>query len=308
MSIYIRNCPKCNVEITYSKKIRLEKANLKKSFCKKCNKERVWTRNCPKCNKLLTYDTIAHCNQCKNSLCRSCVAKQRTGEKNSFFGKKHSFETIEKIKSNLPSPKSIETIKKLSIAFSGSNNPMFGRSLYDVWAERYGKDEADLKFNQLREKRSERVLGENNPMFGKPSPQGSGNGWSGWYKDKTFFRSIRELSYIVLFLEKSNVNWTTAESIKVPYTDWKGNLRTYHPDFKYDYYLIEIKPKKLHLSPSVVLKSEAAKKYCEANNMVYQLIDPPILETNDVLNLRNLKEIKFTKRYEEKFVNLYGEI
>jgi hypothetical protein len=36
-------------------------------------------------------------------------------------------------------------------------------------------------------------------MYGKPSPQGSGNGWSGWYKGK-YFRSIMELSFIVEYL------------------------------------------------------------------------------------------------------------
>ena len=37
--------------------------------------------------------------------------------------------------------------------------------------------------------------GKNNPMYGKPSPQGSGNGWSGWYKG-IYFRSLLYSSFM----------------------------------------------------------------------------------------------------------------
>lgn len=48
-----------------------------------------------------------------------------------------------------------------------------------TFEEIYGKEKAV----ELKEKLSERFSGEGNPMFGKPSPEGSGNGWSGWYKN-----------------------------------------------------------------------------------------------------------------------------
>lgn len=52
----------------------------------------------------------------------------RVGEKNPFFGKKHSKETIEKILKNRKWYKpSKETIEKISIANSGENNPFFGK-------------------------------------------------------------------------------------------------------------------------------------------------------------------------------------
>ena len=40
--------------------------------------------------------------------------------------------------------------------------------------------------------------GENNPMFGRPSPNKSGAGIGGWYKEKIYFRSILELSFIIM--------------------------------------------------------------------------------------------------------------
>ena len=33
-------------------------------------------------------------------------------------------------------------------------------------------------------------------MYGRFSPRGSGNGWSGWYKE-WYFRSLLELSYMI---------------------------------------------------------------------------------------------------------------
>jgi hypothetical protein len=37
----------------------------------------------------------------------------------------------------------------------GSNNPMFGRSVYDVWVEKYGIEEADIRIKAQSEKRIE---------------------------------------------------------------------------------------------------------------------------------------------------------
>ena len=38
--------------------------------------------------------------------------------------------------------------------FEGENNPMYGRSMYDVWEEKYGKDEANRKLVEWKEKKS----------------------------------------------------------------------------------------------------------------------------------------------------------
>ena len=50
---------------------------------------------------------------------------------------------------------------------SGENNPMAGRTPYDIWIEKYGKEEADRKQNELNNKKREMFSGSKNPMFGR---------------------------------------------------------------------------------------------------------------------------------------------
>ena len=121
---------------------------------------------------------------------------------------------------------------KISKLNKGSNNPMYGKSFYDVWLKKYGKEVADQKMTEYRQKQSELNSGENNNMYGKPSPNGSGNGWSGWYNG-WFFRSIRELSYMIKVIERYNLKWESGETNKwkIQYKDYDGLIRNYFPDF-----------------------------------------------------------------------------
>lgn len=73
--------------------------------------------------------------------------KHLKGENNPFFGKHLSKEHKEKI--------------------SGKNHGMYGKSCYDIWIEKYGKDEADRRKKIMIEKRSISLSGENNPQYGK---------------------------------------------------------------------------------------------------------------------------------------------
>jgi hypothetical protein len=307
--MWIRNCPQCNKEFVYHRKARWLKACKRNLLCKECAAKRTWSRNCPECNKELHYTTKAHCKrlQEKNAKCISCTKKKCTGQKNPFFGKKHSPESRVKIKEGVrrnPAKKSPALRDKLSQMFSGSGNNMFGISLYDLWVEKYGKEEADRKNSRLKETQRLNSTGENNPMFGKPSPQGSGNGWSGWYNG-VFFRSLHELSYIVLVLEREGKKWESAESMKIPYQDWDGKSRTYRPDFIVDdTELIEIKPARLHRSLAVQLKCQAAHDYCDSNNLSFSLVTPPMLSKEEISSLHESKKIIFTKRYEKKYADL----
>lgn len=305
-----RNCPKCKKELFYSRKTYLEKADLKQSLCKDCRKARTWERECPDCKKKLVYKTKAHCSNAEKikSKCLSCSKKYcYIGDKNPFYGKKHTFETKQKIKNCLiGTVKNSDVLQKMSENMIGMNNPMFGKSVYDLWIIKYGTEEANNRMNLLREKRSLNASGKNNPMYGKPSPQGSGNGWSGWYND-FFFRSLKELSYIILELEKKKLKWKTAEKIKIQYVDWNGKERTYRPDFIVnENKIIEVKPIKLHVSPLVKLKCDAASKYCFENNLTFQIVDTKMLSFDEIKELRISNKIKFTKKYEERFVN-YGQ-
>ena len=104
-----------NDEKLIRKKDRCSNLNIheKKSFF-------IIERNCPVCNKLLEtkskHKTIAcrnHFNKIKKkSLCKDCYKKNYSGSNNSFYGKKHSEESKNKIS------------KKRKGILTGDKNPM----------------------------------------------------------------------------------------------------------------------------------------------------------------------------------------
>ena len=274
-------------------------------------KKEKFFRNCPDCKKELFYTNKGNrtAAEKRGSVCRQCDDKARSlrmkGDGNPFYGKRHSKAILEQIQKNTDRSifKTKEFKEKMSKVTSGKNNPMYGKTVYGVWLEKYGKEEADRRDSISREKHSKASSGKNNPMYGKPSPQGSGNGWSGWYKG-WFFRSIRELSYMVNIIEANNLKWRSAETkdLAIRYVSYDGNERTYRADFLIDEKeLVEVKPKKLFDTPKNVLKKEAAIKFCKSNNYTYSIVDVEPLDIDDMISLYDTKQIKFTKKYEEKY-------
>lgn len=283
-----------------------------------------FTRKCPVCGRELVYSNVKHRNRAdkKCTMCMSCKskevgarvevkqerserAKKRTGHKNSFYGKKHTQETKDKLRNMNKSYTQTPEFRKKS-ARIGKNNGMYGKSFYDVWKDKFGEKIAEEKYTKWLEVQSQNSSGENNPMYGKPSPSGSGGGWSGWYKG-WYFRSLRELSYMVKVIEKEGLKWTSAETkdLSIPYIDYNGNFRTYRADFLIDSkYLIEIKPEKLMNLPSNILKKKAAIDFCNSLGMIYKMVDVEILETLQIVQLFMDKQIVFTKKYQKRMQEL----
>jgi len=218
----------------------------------------IYTKPCPICGKLLTYTL-------KSSLTRS-----------------------------LKDGSSCTTCLKASVKYkdtqkmgsTGSNNPMYGKSVYDVWLEKYGKDIADKKQLDLRSKRSNNAKGNKNSMYGLPSPRKCGKGISGRYKD-FYFRSLRELYYIITYLEPNNLPIISAErkDLEVPYINYDGAERTYRADFLVGNMLVEVKPRKLKDTPLVKLKEESAIAFCNARNMIYKI---EYIEIDDYTKINEL--------------------
>lgn len=84
------------------------------------------------------------------------------GEKNGRYGGKGTTdETRKKISdANTGRKHSDETKKLRSEQSKGTNNPMYGRSAYDIWVERYGQEEADKRKEEVRLKKSKAGKGK----------------------------------------------------------------------------------------------------------------------------------------------------
>lgn len=209
--------------------------------------------------------------------------------------------------------KALNIKKSMSLKASGKNNSMYGRNdqcsgLINYGKSHKGKTNIEIfgkeKAKNIQNKLSQASSGKNNPMYGKPAPKGSGNGWSGWYKG-TYFRSLKELSFIINVLERFNFKWETGENknYQIKYFDYWENEKTYFADFIIeDKYLVEIKPKKLWNSDLVKRKKESAIQFCQEKGLKYKLIDPnKTLSNNDIKILIEENKLQFIKRYQEKF-------
>ena len=243
----------------------------------------MYSKCCPKCNKNIIYVNKYLLKKSieNNNFCKSCSNK---------FKKSVSDETKLKIS------KSISEKWKNDREYSESISRWNSRS-YD---EKFGKSVSD----EIKNRKSLSTKGKNNPMYGKPSPMGSGNGWSGWYKG-WFFRSLRELSYMINVIERFRLKWKSIDTkqFAISYKSYDGKKSNYFADFLInDKYIIEIKPKKLWNTPLVSLKKNAALKWCEDMGYKYKMIDPLLVSEELIFKLYLENKIKFLKRYEEKLI------
>lgn len=265
------------------------------------------SRICPQCGNEIVYKTYSSCYMAnrRGSTCWSCRNINLEGDGNPFFGQHHTKETKQKI-SEFNSKERVLSKEFVQKARENLRKVSNKRPVYEIWLEKYGKEVADQKLEECRKKHVISSSGSNNPMFGKPAPCGSGNGWSGWYKN-WFFRSLKELSYMILVIESNNLKWEVpGAKFKIQYIDFDGKTRNYFPDFIInDSIIVEIKPKKLHNSPKVIAKKNGAIKFCIENGFKYEIIDPPYLQQEKLVELFINGEIKFLSRYEIKFRERY---
>lgn len=274
-----------------------------------------YVRKCPICNDIVSHKTKYSRNLCEKKLrlCRSCSAKERykkygnnidiinedvkSGKrKNGFQDKKHTTEAKKVISishlKNIETYKTTEFRKKMSSVTSGERNPMFGKTVYGVWIEKYGIEEANKRNIERKKKWSLKSKGENNPMYGKESPLKSGKGVGGWYKG-LHFRSLHELKFL-LISERFNLKVSSGEKIRIKYTSYKGNKRTYSPDYIVnDIFLTEIKPKRLQTTPLNKLKFQSGMEYCSKNGLKFKVKDFGIVYQNqlDDLIMNNLVKL-----------------
>lgn len=87
-------------------------------------------------------------HQDKPFLCMSCSKK---GERNSFFGKKHTQEFKEKLSN-----------ERRGVWCVGENNPMYGKNFFDFMTP-----EQIIAWREKHQALCEKMSGANNPMYGK---------------------------------------------------------------------------------------------------------------------------------------------
>ncbi|MFA5067842.1 MAG: NUMOD3 domain-containing DNA-binding protein [Candidatus Izemoplasmatales bacterium] len=330
------NKRKLNAEqVDFVKKIWNDQISVKKFIDKEIEKKRTehklnkqktsWSRICPECKGVIFYKRKSNKDsaESKKAICSKCRGKKLSfrfkGEKNPFFGKKHTRESREKRQNTIAKSskyklfiektRTDEFRKKMSQKMMGDNNPRKGLgSLFDIWEKKYGKIDAKKRETEWKKKLSNASSGENNYWFGQPPPAKSGNGWSGWYKG-WFFRSIHELSYMINVIEKEKLSWESAEKKQYMITYYDSvddKEKNYFSDFIVEKTkMVEVKPKRLQKSKTVIMKTNAAQKFCKKNNLIYEIIDPPPLTTGEIFLLYERGEIKFSERTMIRFLEKY---
>ena len=279
-------CPNCGAVIPLKRLQDYKIASHWNRLCKKCKKQKQSKKieKICKCgNHFVGTKKQIYCPDCLHKLASKHFKRDGNG---GIIQKRTQEERIEQIRHGI--------IK----------NPMYGRSVYSVWLEKYGKEEADKRNEEMKRKKSEKSSGKNNPMYGKPAPKGSGNGISGWYKG-WYFRSLRELSYMVNVIEKEGHEWRSLDNtpdFRIKYLDKDGHERSYCPDFLIDNKIIvEIKPKKLQGLDSVVRKQNAAIMYCKSRNLVHIITDVEILDFSIIEKMVNDGVVRLTDKSLKKF-------
>lgn len=259
--------------------------------------ERLY-RYCPTCNNKIFHKNIKERirSEKDDRNCRKCEGFKKMekykGEGNPFYNKNHTDEN-KKLFHDIHKGKrySINTEFKKG----GKGNTI---NIYYLWVKKYGKEIADDKLNNFKSKQSKNNSGEGNPMYGKPSPIGSGNGWSGWYKG-WYFRSLLELSYMIFVIERFNIKWESGEKKKNRIEYYINNKkRNYFPDFIInDKYVVECKPKKLWNTEINKLKFKYADEYCKSNNMIMKITDCSKINKEELISLYKSGYIVFIEKY-----------
>lgn len=226
------------------------------------------------------------------------------GEKNPNYGKKRSGESIAKQKATnvannyaaWKTPEFIEKMKKVSKVKEILN----GKSIYEYWLEKYGKEEADRREFEMNEgQRKNTPRGENSPHYGKPPPKGVGHGWQGWYKD-VFFRSLTELMFIIPIVD-NNIPYINLEAAEYGILyEINGEKHMYHGDFLVGNNFIEIKPLSKQNNIEVLAKKEAALKYCAEHGYTFKF-ECPLLDYELIRSKYLNGDIKPQERFVDKF-------
>lgn len=188
---------------------------------------------------------------------------KQPGWVSSFKGKKHKVESIERIKK-----------ARIENPLVGSKNGMFGRK-------------HTKKSRETMSDKHTRLL-----VDGKVRPYGGNTKKGVYHSHKTGdicnYKSGWEFAIMQFLDANPNVTTWKYEPIRISYI-YNDNKRWYVPDFLVTFQddrseIWEIKPKEFIDSEKNILKSEAAQRYCQLNNIdAYQVITGDILRQKEII-------------------------
>lgn len=277
-----------------------------------------FTRICPVCGKTL-FHTRKHfrdsqekqekpCKQCSMS---SPEHKAKfLGENNPFHKSKLTTEILEKRRLSYERRgydwKHTKEYREKMSKINSENPPMKGKTIYGQWLKKYGKEEADKRLKEWKEKHYKNTpRGETHCKFGKvPNKVIGYKSLYGWYKG-VFFRSLTELMYLIWLID-NNIPYESLEQEKfaIPY-EWEKQTHHYFGDFLVENkYFVEIKPQRLQSNLKIVAKKEAAEKYCKERGYIYKFENP--LLDYELLKGKYLNgDIKPHDKFIQKFENCF---
>lgn len=164
------------------------------------NNSKKYEKNCPNCGKVQTYKSKQILKQSikKNTWCGSCAtSKAVSGNNNGMYGKKHSKETIEKIKKKRAEQViTDETRKKMSESHKGLHEGVDNNF--------YGKTHTKQTRRKMREIATKRIINNNwHPSYNEEAcivinEYGNENGYNfrtAEHEDGEYY--IEELGYWV---------------------------------------------------------------------------------------------------------------
>ena len=222
---------------------------------------------------------------------------------------KKEFEKLETKRKEKPKFCSTHCLHKSQI---GQFSDKKGKTNLEYFIEKLGKKEGIKRALEINKKISISV--KNNPRkvnINFKRAARTGFGWSGNYNNH-HFRSLMELSFIILYLEKENIKWVSGEidDYRIEY-ELDGKIRGYYPDFILldKRKIIECKPKVLQSKPGNIAKKEAAEKWCSKNNFSYEVIDfsNNRIDCITLLKMRKNKEVVFNNKTNERLNKIEKE-
>lgn len=226
---------------------------------------------------------------------KKILSESMKGEKNHFYGKTHTIQTIEKLKNiNKTSTQRFKT--------------KIGLEQYALWLEShskkcsgvlngfYGKKHTEETKKRMSESKANKIAeGKINLKY----PRGTAESFDTKNNNTEFCDSFYEYVYMKFLDSQKNISWTKKHKIKIPY-EFENKNKFYVPDFLVEKnnnkILIEIKG--FEEKNKKLKKFETLKKYANENNFLYE-----ILERSDIEKICSIEFNSCIKTLRKKHKN-----